>query len=432
MTIGQRPGRIVLAIAMLAAAVAVAGCGSGSSTSVSSSAASTGESTQASTEPAKGTSTELLGAPHKATGSPYIFGMINEESGPVTFPQVSAAAKASIDYVNEYKGGIDGHPIKLELCSTDGQPATSASCANQIAAKHPLLILAGADEAASGAFPVWERADLAYVGGVGFTPTDNESPRSVLFVGFQQVSNGASIKYFSTQKHVKKASLIYVDVPAGKYTAEGIENEMAHAGISLQTISVSPTQADLSSAAASAITSSPELVYLDLAGQCPAGLKALQGIGYTGLLGGLDLCASEAAIASAGEAADGFTFAESVESLDAEAKDAELASAILAKYAPDVTEIDAPALAALGSVINIQETLSKVATPLTTKKILAAFKSGSDHPNFLAHPYTCTGKIPGQSAVCNPYQLIKQINGGKVTTIASWIDGSSLYVPPTN
>ena len=29
---------------------------------------------------------------------------------------------------------------------------------------------------------------------------------------------------------------------------------------------------------------------------------------------------------------------------------------------------------------------------LTTKSILAAFKTGSNHPNFLSHPYTCNGQ----------------------------------------
>ena len=74
----------------------------------------------------------------------------------------------------------------------------------------------------------------------------------------------------------------------------------------------------------------------------------------------------------------------------------------MAKYAPKNIALDSPALSGLGSVINIQKTLSAVKGKLTSNAVLSAFTSGSDHPNFLAHAYTCNRtQVPAQAASCN-------------------------------
>src|SRR6202012_2818758 len=85
--------------------------------------------------------TSAFGTPKKATGTPYVFGMINDETGAVTFPEARQGAIAAADYVNDYLGGINGHPIQIDSCTGDGTPATAARCANQLAAKHPIAIL---------------------------------------------------------------------------------------------------------------------------------------------------------------------------------------------------------------------------------------------------------------------------------------------------
>jgi branched-chain amino acid transport system substrate-binding protein len=431
----QRTRRIVLAaIAVLIAAVA-AGCGSSSSssstTSSSTAAATSSSSTTASASSGSSAGAASLGTPHKATGTPYLFGVINLLSGPVTFPEVTQAEQAGVDYVNNYLNGINGHPIQLDICASDGQPATSQSCANQIAAKNPLMILGAADTGAPGAFPVYERKGYAYIGGVPFTPVESNAPNAAIFISLTVADNGAAIEYAKTQYHVTKAAVIYTDDTQGTYTGNIIKNEMKNAGMTVTSVPVSPTQADMSSAAASAISSSPQLVYIETPSTCPAVLKALQSVGYTGHIGGIDPCTSPPALAAAGSAANGLLFAEPFYSLNAGNADANLAGAILAKYAPKNIAVDSPALAGLGSVINIQRTLSKMTGPLNGKTILAAFKAGSNNPNFLAHPYTCNGtSVPAQTASCNPYMLLKQIKNGQVTTVSSWVDGAFLYHPP--
>jgi len=104
----------------------------------------------------------VFGTPKKATGSPYVFGMINDETGAVTFPEARQGAIAAVDYVNNYLDGINGHPIVIDECTGDGTPATAARCANQLVAAHPLAILGAADVGAPASIPIYEHANLAY------------------------------------------------------------------------------------------------------------------------------------------------------------------------------------------------------------------------------------------------------------------------------
>src|SRR5262249_21006349 len=123
-----------------------------------------------------------LGKPNKATKSPITFGLINLEQGPVAFPELRLGAQAGIKYVNQYLGGLKGHPIKLVTCATDGTPATSARCANQLAGKHVVAMLGGTDTGGAGSYPVFGRKKLSVIGGVPFTPVESNAKNGVMFM----------------------------------------------------------------------------------------------------------------------------------------------------------------------------------------------------------------------------------------------------------
>ncbi|HWH95303.1 MAG TPA: ABC transporter substrate-binding protein [Baekduia sp.] len=414
----------------LSAAVA-SGCGSSDSKDTSTQAGTAATTTSGGGATSAGASGDVLGTPKKATGKPLVFGMLNLESGPVTMPEVRVMAQAAIKYVNEYRGGINGRPIKLVTCVTDGQPSTSSRCAGQVTDKNPVAIIGGADTGSPGAFPIYQRKKLAYVGGVPFTPVESNAKDGVIFISLVVADNAAAVQYAKTKLGVKKAVVLQTADTQGKFTGSVIANEMKHAGMSVKTVNVAPSAADLSSPAAAALSSSPDLIYVEVPNACPAMLRALKAVGSTAKLMGIDPCTSPPALKAAGDAAEGLYFAQPFEPLSGPSKDAQLASAIISKYVPKDTAIDSPALASLGSVINLQAALSTISGDLNKESILDAFRSGSDHANFLAHPYTCDGnQVPSQSASCNSYQRIMQVKDGKVTAVGDdWVTGASLYKP---
>jgi branched-chain amino acid transport system substrate-binding protein len=412
-------------LALSVAAAAATGCGSDDSSSDSAAAKTTASTTAAA--PAA----DALGTAKKASGDPIVLGLLNIESGPVTFPEYRQAAEVAVKYINDYKGGIGGRPVQLASCATDGQPATSGRCANQIADKNPTAILGGADTGAPGAFPVYKRKDLAYLGGIPFTPVESNAPNAVQFYSVSVGDNAATVQYATKQLGIKKAAVLYTSDTQGKATGLGvIVPAFKAAGADVKAIPVPPSAADLSSAAAAAIGSSPDAVYVNTPGACPAVLKALKAVGYSGKIMGIDPCTSPPALKAAGDAAEGLYFAQPFQSVDSGTDDANLMLAAIKKYGGDEIALDSIAQAGFSSVMNVQATLDGV-SDLTTKNILAAFKDGKSHPSFLAHEYTCDGKqLAGNAAVCNTYQLIKQVKGGKVTTVdENWVTGAELYKP---
>jgi branched-chain amino acid transport system substrate-binding protein len=416
------------AAAVAAGMLVAAGCGSSDDNGSSSTATPTSQSGGSSTQ----SSAAALGTPKKATGSAVTLGLLNLESGPVTFPEYRQAAEAAVKYINDYKGGIGGHVVKIVSCATDGQPSTSGRCAGQISDKKPTLILGGADTGAPGAFAVYKRENLAYVGGIPFTPVESNAENAVQFYSISIGDNAATVQYATSKLGVKKAAVLYTDDTQGKFTGLGvIAPAFKKAGADVNTIPVAPSAADLSSVAASAISSSPDMVYVNSPNACPGLLKALKSVGNTAKIAGIDPCTSPQALKTAGDAAEGLYFAQPFESLDSGTPDAKLMLGAVQKYGPADLALDSIAQAGFSSVMNIQAALDPV-KELDTKTILATFKDGKSHPNFLAHDYICDGKqLPGNTAVCNAYQKIKQVKGGKVATVSDWLTGANLYTPPS-
>jgi branched-chain amino acid transport system substrate-binding protein len=373
-----------------------------------------------------------LGTPNAAKGSPIVFGVLNLQSGPVTFPEVLTAEQAAVSYVNAYKGGIGGHPIKLVSCATDGSPATSAQCANQILDQHPVAILGAADTGAPGAIPVWNRAGLAYLGGVPFTPVEQNNKDGVIFSSVSTADNAAMSVYAGKTLGAKSAAVIYTSDTQGTSVAVNvIEPTMKHVGITKITgIAIAPTASDFSSAAATAVGAKPDVIYINAPAACPNILSSLKQLGNTAKILGIDPCTSPPAIKGANGGAEGLYFASPVLDPSANTADTKLYLAALKKYAPPTIALDSLAAIGFQSVIDVQSALAKFTTAdLTKSKILAAFTTGSNHTNFMGHPYTCDGKqLVGATSVCNAFQQIRVIKNGVPTVAqATFVDPSQYY-----
>jgi len=348
-------------------------------------------------------------------------GLLNLENGPVTFPMVRGGIEASIAYINDYKGGIGGHPLKLVHCETDSQPATSQRCANQILDQKPAFIIGGADTGASGAYPVWERANLAVVGGISFTPVEQNYKKGFMFGAVSGPDNAAAIVYASKQG-AKSGVSVYTSDSQGTRVGDGVIKFMKNVGMSPVTgVPIPPTASDVSAQAATVVTSNPNILFTTTPVGCASLLKSVNQLGFKGKVFVIDPCTDPKVIAAAGAGANNITWGSPVD-LPNSTPDSKLYMAILAKYSPSTPPISLTILGMQG-VMNAQTYLSPIADSLTTDSIVAAFTKGTDNPNFAAHPFTCDGKqIPGSISVCNGYQRILNYADGKTTAIGDWVD----------
>lgn len=417
--------------ATAAATVALAACGSSSSSSSSSAAAtsaaggsSTSAATSAATSSAAGGGSAALGSPNPAKGTPVTFGMINVETNAgADFPEVRESAQAAINYVNQYRGGLNGHPIKLITCITDGQPATSASCANKLVNAHPVADIGGADIGQAASIPILARAGIAQIGGVDLTPAESSAKNSIIFADVAQTGNADIGTYAVQTLHAKKVAVIAIGDTQGIFQAQhGELPAVKGAGGQAKLFPLPPSQADASSVVSSALAFSPDVVEIESPSQCVAILSALKSLGNSKPIMAIDPCSAPPVIKATAGAANGMYWFQPFEDLFASSSpDATLAKAILGKYASPKMPIDSPALAGMSSVMNIWAAFHHTPTKqLTSSYMLKTLRSGSNHPNFLANPYTCDGKaIPAEPAICNAGQKLYQIKDGQPTLISA-------------
>ena len=83
--------------------------------------------------PATGDSAAVFGAPNEATGTPITIGVVTDglSNNPDSAP-LQATVNATVDYANDYLGGINGHVIEVEDCLTEGTPTGATLCGAQM------------------------------------------------------------------------------------------------------------------------------------------------------------------------------------------------------------------------------------------------------------------------------------------------------------
>src|ERR1700678_1943780 len=326
----MKPPRWLLPATVAVIGLVAAGC----SSSGSSSSASSGSSSATASSTPAAASTSVFGTPKKATGTPYTFGMINDETGAVTFPEARQGAIAAVDYITNYLDGINGHPIHIDSCTGDGTPATAARCANQLVADHPMAILGAADVGAPASIPIYAHANLAYLGGIPFTPVPETASNSIQFWSVSVGDNAAAAVYAGKTLGIKSVALIYFSNAQGESILPQITPTFKAAGVTKITdIPLSPTSPDPSPQAALAESSGAQLVYVDIPNGCGNVLKSLKSVGYTGKIMGIDPCGAPPVITAAAGGAHGMYIASALELQTESSTQVQLFLAALKKHA---------------------------------------------------------------------------------------------------
>ena len=408
------------------AAIGAAACGSSSSSSsTSSSSATQAASTATSTSGSSGgASSGVLGTPDAATGSPVVFGMINIETNPgVDFPEIREAAQATIAYVNAYRGGLDGHPIQLQFCATDGSPATSSQCATKLIADHPVAIMGASDLAGADTLPLYKKAGLALIGGMDLTPAESSAPNSIIFNDIAQSGNSDIGVYAVKNLNAKKVSVIAVGDTQGIFQAKNYEvPSVQQSGGTAKLYSLPPSVADASSVVASALGNSPDAILLESPSQCVSILTALKSLGNSKPILSIDPCSAPSVIKAAAGGADGMYWFEPYQDLFAadQTPDVILTKAILAKYAPAKIVVDSPALGGVSTVMDIWQAFHTTpVSKLNSTYMLKVLKTGTP-PAFLSTTYDCNGQaIAKEPAICSANEYLYQVKGTTPTLVQS-------------
>src|SRR5487761_44845 len=431
----QRFPRHVLLVLAAASALAAGACSSGSSSSSAPAAAAQTSNVPSSAStgtgsPAAGGSAAPGTVKNVATGTPIVFGYVNDDSGAAAaFPDETGGTKATVAYINNYLGGVNGHPIQVNYCSTDGTPSSASSCATQVLQHNPVAIIGGADLATSASVPLFVQAGKPYLGGVAFAGPENTSPLSFQFNG-GDTGDWAVMAMYSVQTlHAKNIAIIYpengVAVTAAELSKEVAVN-MGLKAANVELIGQSATAPDSTPAMESAERNRPDVIIGITTGtQCLSLAQAHQELGIQAPLilpGG---CMSSTQIRDGGRAYQGVLSENGAAPNSPQwADNPQILTYLkaLQLYSPQ-TPSTGFASEAFQTVMDIRQTLDTIKGPITTASIIAAFRNTTAGVNWIGPAYDCKNPpIKAVPALCTIAGQMYKVENGVDTLVSGWLN----------
>jgi branched-chain amino acid transport system substrate-binding protein len=281
--ITQRRVRVIVPTLLATLALAVSACGTSTSTDSAGSA----------------DTAKVFGAADKATGTPVLIGMISDGKG-TSVDQTGeiTGAQAAVGYANDYLGGINGHPIQLKVCSTQGVAAQATDCANQMVSAKVSAVIGGTLAEADQAITVLSAAKIPEF----FSQAS--SALALTTPGVYSMTN--AINYFSTpaafakQQGLKRATEVVIDVPGASGPAKQIGSLLfGNAGVDYNVVAIAPGTADMTPQIQANQSKNPQMYTLlgDVT-FCTSAIKALRTLAVNATIVAAETCVNSSASAS--------------------------------------------------------------------------------------------------------------------------------------
>ncbi|HZM31233.1 MAG TPA: ABC transporter substrate-binding protein [Acidimicrobiales bacterium] len=411
-------GRIIVA-ALVASSLVAAACSGDEGTS-SSTSTDLGETTATSV----GT---------EATGEPIAIGFVNSEGGAFSVPELRVGNEVATGYINERLGGVNGRPLEVTRCETDGSPEASIDCANQFVEAGVVAVVEGTDLGGDAMLPILADAGIPLVGHVQFGPARMFDPNATYF-GAAALAYGAAALQFYAAEGAESVVWFLPDEPSSHaFTDAALEPASNALGLDYATVYYDAAAPNWAVLATTAVAEDPDVSGTIAAtdAQCAEMVGALRDAGYQGRI----LAASCVGLHDAlGEDAVGVdTDADhwnpgDIESAPA-AKQAELEEyGAVMRAAGHEDLIGGNALISFADMINLSRIMATVTGPVDGAAVAGALDATADFDSYAGPTISCDGSVmPGNSA-CSTDLLFFQVQAdGSVRAVTDdFVDVTAL------
>lgn len=358
----------------------------------------------------------------KASGDPFVVGVINQEGGAVSDPEVSVAIKAAFDYINDNLGGVRERPLQMKLCKIGSSEEEAQQCAQQMLndSRVDVIIQGGLNvgtqavhETINGAKPVF--VTLANPG------SDTTAANTFAF----NASAVSSIPTVLAQLQAADAKTIGViaDSNPGNQQIAGLVKESFEAvGLKVQLTSFPEGTTDLTPVLTSALAQSPDFITPSAVttSACIAYAKAMQTITTSVPLIASGLCATDQLRDALGDFPKWYFQSTSMLLYPKDdTGQVDLYKAIMAKYAGSDAELAIGAPAAFGAAFAVVKALNGIEGDLTVNSISAA-ANAFPGPVLLGTPKLKFGSVKDMPALGGMAGIVYQYKGNGDWTKSDW------------
>ena len=231
---------------------------------------------------------------------PVKLGLIAQDEELLSFPEVRSAAQAFVDYANTELGGIDGHPVELDICGAGDAPEGHVACAQQFVnddSVHLILVGSFLGNSAAVSAITSEAGKPAITLGNDFV--DYFIPNSYVFdpglPGLAQVF----FVFASQEREIETMSLFIADDPAFEPFIPVLELIAESNGIAINEVIPLGFEPDLTGPVSAANTENDSWLFVLADGaQCGASSAGVATVGYEGDLFANDLCMGQDTVES--------------------------------------------------------------------------------------------------------------------------------------
>lgn len=419
-----------LTICGVASLVALAACGSDTASTPSTPTTVATATAATTTPPVSGAPTggSAPATDEVATGTPIKIGIFNPNTA--TNPQIDPGIVGGLDYVNNHLGGINGHPIELQRCDSDGTPEKAITCATNFVNDDVAAVLDAFDTSSGAALPILKSAQIPLIGNVPSNAQLDASPDAFAFGPASAVYSVGTIQAFRDQGK-RSVALTLGDTPSAHAYVDSFLTPMAKAAnIGFTPVYYPATSPNFGVIASTIIASKPDAagaIAVADESQCTTLIKALRSAGY-----------EDTILAAA--------CTQFIKALGPEAVGVQVYSnhwlPQAAPYAPDDVKAELAAmeaeLAAAGSAdqqgfytygtfalfVNFQRAMSTVDGPLDGPTVTKTMRALKDFQTFIGPKVTCDHTVWPNSSGCSdelmylevqPDGSLKPIGGGFFT-----------------
>jgi branched-chain amino acid transport system substrate-binding protein len=364
--------------------------------------------------------------PRPARGEPIRVVMLNQETGPGgSFPELSLAARAAFDFVNQELGGIDGRPVEIEVCDTKFSAEQSLACAQRAVQQQAVAVLGGIDLFGNG-IRVLEQNELPYVGGIPVSIASATSPVSFQFSGGTWGAVVAFLEFARRRLDAERVAIIYGEFGSIENAAKLGERIGRRLGVDVRLVSTPIITTDYVTPMTAALDSDPDaIVALTADVGCVPTFRAAKDLRVRAAVFFTGACAAPKILEAAGrEATEGRYFnVEGPINPRRPSPDTALYNMVIERYGRGVPAQSAGTVT-FRAAMNLYMAMRDLgADRLRPAALMEWFRDSRDRPSFTGHPYTCDGRqLPEQPAMCAPQQIIAQRRGGTLVAASDWID----------
>ena len=231
---------------------------------------------------------------------PVKIGMIAQVEELMAFPEVPAVAQAYVDYFNAEMGGVNGHPIELEVCGAGDAVESHIACAQQFVNADDIHVVINggflSNSITSGT--ILAEAGVANLG-LGNDFLDYLTPN---LYNFDPGLPGLAQVFFVFAKESRDVStmtLFVADDPGIEPFVPALEAIATGNDITINEVIRLGFEPDLTGPISAADTSNDGWLFVLADGaQCTASAAATATVGYEGSLFANDLCAGQDVVES--------------------------------------------------------------------------------------------------------------------------------------